>query len=412
MVKKQVELGIDVVSDGEQSKTSFNNYITERLTGFEPRAGIPSGAGNPAVAWSGSRERAAFPEFYEWYGRQVSAPLSNQSVFTCTGPITYRGARRGADRHRQPQGRGDRRPAPSRRSCRRSRRPRSPPAGPTSSTRATRSTSTPSPTRCNQEYHAIVDAGLVLQIDDPRLSSQYTMTQNVSVEDTRKWIAQRIEVINYSLKGIPEEAVRFHTCYSIDIGPRLNDLALKDIADLMLRLNTAAYSFEASNPRHEHEYHLWETLKLPEGKVLIPGFVSHTTHLVEHPELVAERIVRYAKHRRPRERDRRRRLRFRGHGAHGAGDSPDGRLGEAACPRAGRRAGVKATLALSLVCSTPSRRHVPPPHRVSARLHRFDLSSCKDLANRTDGSSDPTHRYSRGIRSLQDDKSKLRCVSD
>jgi 5-methyltetrahydropteroyltriglutamate--homocysteine methyltransferase len=147
----------------------------------------------------------------------------------------------------------------------------------------------------NQEYHAIVAAGLVLQIDDPRLSSQYTMTQNVSVEDTRKWIAQRVEVLNYSLKGIPPESVRFHTCYSIDIGPRLHDLALKDIADLMLRLNTGAYSFEASNPRHEHEYHIWETLKLPEGKVLIPGFVSHTTHLVEHPELVAERIVRYAR---------------------------------------------------------------------------------------------------------------------
>lgn len=293
VVKKQVELGVDVVSDGEQSKTSFNNYITERLTGFEPRAGIPSGAGNPAVAWSGSRERAAFPEFYEWYGRQVSAPLSNQSVFTCTGPITYRGdaavqtdianlkaaaASAGAFEAFMP--------AVAAATVAASR--------PNEFYKSDEEYLNAIADALNQEYRAIVDAGLVLQIDDPRLSSQYTMTRDVSVEDTRKWIAQRIEVINYSLKGIPEDAVRFHTCYSIDIGPRLNDLALKDIADLMLRLKTSAYSFEASNPRHEHEYHLWETLKLPEGKVLIPGFVSHTTHLVEHPELVAERIVRYA----------------------------------------------------------------------------------------------------------------------
>jgi 5-methyltetrahydropteroyltriglutamate--homocysteine methyltransferase len=292
VVRKQVELGIDCVSDGEQSKTSFNNYITERLTGFEPRAGIPSGAGNPAVAWSGSRERAAFPEFYEWYGRMVSAPLSNQSVFTCTGPITYRGqqavqtdianlkAAAAAGAHEAFM------PAVAAATVAASR--------PNEYYKSDEEYLTAIADALNQEYHAIVDAGLVLQIDDPRLSSQYTMTQGVSVEDTRRWIAQRIEVINYSLKGIAPEAVRFHTCYSIDIGPRLHDLALKDIADLMLRLNTSAYSFEASNPRHEHEYHIWESLKLPEGKVLIPGFVSHTTHLVEHPELVAERIVRYA----------------------------------------------------------------------------------------------------------------------
>ena len=294
VVKRQVELGIDCVSDGEQGKSSFNNYITERLTGYEPRAGVPSGAGAGPVAWSGSRERAAFPEFYEWYGRQVSPPLSAQSVFTCTGPVTYRGqaavqtdianlkaaaASAGANEAFMP--------AVAAATVAASR--------PNEYYKSDEEYLNAIADALNQEYHAIIDAGLVLQIDDPRLSSQYTMTQNVSVQDTRKWIAQRVEVLNYSLKGIPEELVRFHTCYSIDIGPRLNDLALKDIADLMLRLNTAAYSFEASNPRHEHEYHLWETLKLPEGKVLIPGFVSHTTHLVEHPELVAERIVRYAR---------------------------------------------------------------------------------------------------------------------
>jgi 5-methyltetrahydropteroyltriglutamate--homocysteine methyltransferase len=100
--------------------------------------------------------------------------------------------------------------------------------------------------------------------------------------------------VNYALKGIPPEMVRFHTCYSIDMGPRLHDMPLKDLADIMLTIDAGAYSFEASNPRHEHEYHVWENVKLPEGKVLIPGVISHTTNLIEHPELVAERIVRYA----------------------------------------------------------------------------------------------------------------------
>jgi 5-methyltetrahydropteroyltriglutamate--homocysteine methyltransferase len=101
--------------------------------------------------------------------------------------------------------------------------------------------------------------------------------------------------MNYSLKGLPQDMVRFHTCYSIDIGPRLNDLGLTDIVDIILKIDVAAYSFEAANPRHEHEYHVWENLKLPAGKVLIPGVISHTTHLVEHAELIAERIGRYAR---------------------------------------------------------------------------------------------------------------------
>jgi 5-methyltetrahydropteroyltriglutamate--homocysteine methyltransferase len=146
-----------------------------------------------------------------------------------------------------------------------------------------------------EEYRAIIDAGLVLQLDDPRLTSQYSLVMDMDVPETRKWAAQRVEVINESLKGLPEDMVRFHTCYSIDIGPRLNDLALKDIVDIVLNIKAGAYSFEASNPRHEHEYHVFEDVKLPAGKLLIPGMISHTTHLVEHPELIAERIGRYAK---------------------------------------------------------------------------------------------------------------------
>jgi 5-methyltetrahydropteroyltriglutamate--homocysteine methyltransferase len=145
-----------------------------------------------------------------------------------------------------------------------------------------------------EEYHAIVEAGFVLQIDDPRLVTYYVANPTLSVEHCRKWAALRVEVLNYALRDIAPEHVRFHTCYGINIGPRIHDMPLKDIIDIMLKINAGAYSFEAANPRHEHEWRVWEGVKLPEGTVLIPGVISHTTNLVEHPELVAERLVKYA----------------------------------------------------------------------------------------------------------------------
>jgi 5-methyltetrahydropteroyltriglutamate--homocysteine methyltransferase len=146
----------------------------------------------------------------------------------------------------------------------------------------------------NEEYRAIVDAGFVLQVDDPRLITYYMMNPDCSVAECRKWAAQRVEAINESLRGIPPERIRFHTCYSIDVGPRVHDMELKDVVDIIFRINAGAYSFEAANPRHEHEYHVFEQFRPPDGKILIPGVISHTTNLVEHPELIAERIVRFA----------------------------------------------------------------------------------------------------------------------
>ena len=146
--------------------------------------------------------------------------------------------------------------------------------------------------------------------------------------------------------------MRFHTCYSIDMGPRVHDMPLKDIVDIMLKVNAGAYSFEASNPRHEHEYHVWEDVQLPEGKVLIPGVITHTTNLVEHPELIAERIVRYARARRAGERHRRRRLRLLVAGAARAGDPPECRVGEVRGAGRGRAPGNKGTLGLSHPCLT------------------------------------------------------------
>jgi 5-methyltetrahydropteroyltriglutamate--homocysteine methyltransferase len=117
----------------------------------------------------------------------------------------------------------------------------------------------------------------------------------LSLAECRRWAETRVEFVNLAIGDIAPDRVRFHTCYSIDIGPRIHDMPLKDIVDIMLKVNAGAYSFEASNPRHEHEYHVWETVRLPPGKAIIPGVISHTTNLVEHPELIAERIVRFAR---------------------------------------------------------------------------------------------------------------------
>jgi 5-methyltetrahydropteroyltriglutamate--homocysteine methyltransferase len=134
----------------------------------------------------------------------------------------------------------------------------------------------------------------VLQIDDPRLITHYNRVPELTVEENTKFIASRIEVVNYSLNGIPKDRVRFHTCYSINVAPRVHDLELKHYVDQMLTVRAQAFSIEAANPRHEHEWRLWGEVKLPPGKILIPGVVSHCVYQVEHPELVADRIERFA----------------------------------------------------------------------------------------------------------------------
>ena len=295
VVQKQVEAGVDIVTDGEQGKSGFFGYIIERFNGFERKPAAP-GSVRPRAA---GREYLSFPDYYAWSER-IAEPFGGRSggrglgVDTCTGPVSYRGhAAVQADIANLK-------------------------AATTSLTHEdvfmpAIASSYVAATFANEyyrtheeyeqavsdamreEYKAIVDAGFILQIDDPRLVTYYMMHPELSVADCRKWAAERVEVINDSLRDIPPEKVRFHTCYSIDVGPRIHEMDLKDIVDIMLKINAGAYSFEAANPRHEHEYHVFERIKLPAGKILIPGVISHTTNLVEHPELVAERIVRFAK---------------------------------------------------------------------------------------------------------------------
>ena len=146
-----------------------------------------------------------------------------------------------------------------------------------------------------EEYKTIVDAGFLLQIDDPRLITHYSRDPDITLAENRKFIAMRVAALNYALSGIPEDRVRFHTCYSVNVAPRVHDLELKHYVDQMLQIRSGGYSIEASNPRHEHEWQVWEETKLPDGKVLLPGVISHCVYQVEHPELIAQRIERFAK---------------------------------------------------------------------------------------------------------------------
>jgi 5-methyltetrahydropteroyltriglutamate--homocysteine methyltransferase len=296
VVGKQVEAGIDIVTDGEQGKSSFYGYVVERFSGFERKPAAPGKEIRPRAA---GREYLAFPDYYAWSER-IAAPFGGRGggrghgVDTCTGPVSYRGHAAVqadiANLKTATEGR--------------SHEDVFMPAIASSYVASTFSNEyyrnheeyeQAVSDAMREEYKAIVDAGFILQLDDPRLVTYYMMHPDLSVADCRKWADERVEVINDSLRDIPPEKVRFHTCYSIDVGPRIHEMDLKDIVDILLKINAGAYSFEAANPRHEHEYHVFERVKLPAGKILIPGVISHTTNLVEHPELVAERIVRFAK---------------------------------------------------------------------------------------------------------------------
>jgi len=145
-----------------------------------------------------------------------------------------------------------------------------------------------------EEYKAIIDAGFVLQVDDARGPAVWDRSPEYDLDAYRRYAADSIEVLNHALDGLPEDRIRYHLCWGSWHGPHANDVPLAAIADIMLRVKAGAYLVEAANSRHEHEYHLWEDVKLPEGKILIPGVATHATNQIEHPELVAERITRYA----------------------------------------------------------------------------------------------------------------------
>jgi len=284
IVRRQADLGVDVVDDGEFGKASFVTYVRERL------GGLTRQDGERQSPWVRSREALSFPEFYKGLAGTVNA---RQALMACTGPIAYRGqkelktdldnlkaALKGvavADTF-----------VPS--------------ISPSNIEDWNRNDYYKSPEdylyaiadAMREEYKAIVAAGFLVQIDDPQLVTHYMVNPTVTIEQCRKWAQMHVEALNHALKGIPREKIRYHTCYGINMGPRVHDMEVKDIVDIVLKVNAGAFSFEAANPRHEHEWTVWGAAKIPDGAILIPGVISHSTVLVEHPELIAQRIMRYA----------------------------------------------------------------------------------------------------------------------
>jgi 5-methyltetrahydropteroyltriglutamate--homocysteine methyltransferase len=284
VVKKQVECGIDVVADGEQSKPGFFTYIRERLNGIEPRPG-------KKVSFFDA-ERQAFPEYYEEYLQRAmtGGSIAKAVPMVCIGPVTYKGAdalKRDIDNLKA---------AMAAAGAKAAFMPSIAPSGVGSNEfyKSEEEFFFAVADALRQEYKAIVDAGLYLQIDDPFMTDNFS-DPALDDKERRRLAEIHVEAINHALRGIPPENVRFHTCYGINEGPRVHDPALATVAPYMLKVNAGALSFEAANARHEHEYHFWESARLADDRVLMPGVITHASNIVEHPELIAERLARFAK---------------------------------------------------------------------------------------------------------------------
>ena len=295
VVRDQAAAGVDIVSDGEFPKlTSWSHYVVERLAGFERRPAPDSVSRAAAVG----KDRQDYQEFYQEYEKSygragLGKSLENIGIIAIVGPISYRDDAVKADIARLKRAL-DRTPGVT---------GFLPVVAPASA----------APSRTDEyyksdeeflfavadalrvEYKTIIESGLDVQIDDAFLASYYdVIAPRDGFAAYRKWAELRVEALNHALKGLPSDRIRYHVCWGSWNGPHSNDVALKDIVDLVLRVNAGGYSLEMANPRHEHEWRVWETVKLPDGKVLLPGIVSHCTNVIEHPELVAERITRLA----------------------------------------------------------------------------------------------------------------------
>ncbi len=307
VVADQLKVGVDVPNDGEFGKpmrsasdlAAWGTYIFTRISGFGPTA-PGSAAPDRAVAGQPMRivgtrwEQRAFSEFYAESALGVPSTVSRPS---CVAPIAYTG--HDALRHdlANLKAAADAKaieeafvtsiaPGSLEMFCRGQNRHYTTPEAFLEGIAAA----------LRVEYRAIVDAGFVLQLDDPGLPDTWDMLDpHPTVEQYKRYAMLRVDALNHALDGIPEDRVRYHICWGSWHGPHATDIPLRDVADVMLRVKAQAFSVEAGNVRHEHEYKVWRDIKLPEGKILIPGVVSHATNVIEHPELVADRILAYAK---------------------------------------------------------------------------------------------------------------------
>jgi 5-methyltetrahydropteroyltriglutamate--homocysteine methyltransferase len=282
-VRRQIEAGIDIVTDGEMSKVSFLGYVKDRLGGFE----VDMGDSRVAPSWQ--KEVDDFPEYYADYFKKYASTVSPLRRIVCKGPISYVGQELLQTDIENLQA------AASAYDVADVFMPSTGPSG------FGRNEYYPSHEEylhavaeaMREEYLAIVDAGLILQVDDPFLIDMLSDPSFDKPERERQ-ASVHVEALNHALRGIPSEKIRHHTCYGLNHGPRMNDIPLADAVPFMLAIKAGAHSFEVANPRHYHEWRIWEDFKLPDGKILIPGLIGHATNYVEHPELIADYILKYA----------------------------------------------------------------------------------------------------------------------
>ena len=285
VVRRQQQAGIDIVSDGEYGKfRSWSFYVMDRLEGIEQR--------DVAAPVGGGRDRALFPEFYAEYFPTQRLPKRGTAV--SVGPIRYKGhaaVRKDIETFKAALAGVDVEGFV-------------PAVAPASAVPMFKNEYYKSEEEAlfalaealREEYTAIVDAGLTVQVDDAFLPYVWDLAfAGRDLAEYRKWASVRVDALNHALKGLPQEKVRYHICWGSFNTPHVSDIPLKDIVDLVLRVKAGAYCIEMGNPRHAHEWRVWETAKLPEGRKLVPGVISHSTNVVEHPELVAERLVRVAR---------------------------------------------------------------------------------------------------------------------
>jgi 5-methyltetrahydropteroyltriglutamate--homocysteine methyltransferase len=295
VVRKQAEVGIDVVSDGEFSKgRNWAFYVHDRLTGVATRPLTPDEAKDPLASAGGGQDRAAIPEFYAEYDHVTGLSKRLGSRFVVTGPLSYSDAQVKRDIANLKSAAANAEATAA----------FLPVVAPASALPGAKDEHYGDEKKLffalaeclRQEYRAIVDAGLYVQIDDAFLPYMHEkMVPPLTEAQYRGWAQVRIDALNHALAGIPPERSRYHICWGSWNGPHAFDVPMKDIVDLLLQVNVGHYSFEAANPRHEHEWVVWLKVRLPPGKVLIPGVISHATNIVEHPELVAQRLIRLAR---------------------------------------------------------------------------------------------------------------------
>ncbi len=311
VIDKQIECGVDIINDGEYVKAAeggnYGSYMGGRSTGFSSRE-RPAGA-KPKRGFTAEREIPEFPGFYEsglWFAGSGGpirpgflTPGGGRMTFgdreqVCDGPLTYTGqALIKADTDAIKKGLEGKSNADG---FVASLGPLSMGAGKTNLFyKDEEEYMFAVADLMREEYKAITDAGLIVQVDEPEFCTTWSFYPHWSVEDLRKYLDFAVAVINHALRGLPEDQVRFHCCWGSGHRPHTQDIGLEHIVDKMLSINAQCYTFEASNPRHAHEYRVFENVKLPAGKIIAPGVVGHYTDLVEHPELVAERLCNYAK---------------------------------------------------------------------------------------------------------------------